>query len=407
MKSLIISLLYPLPENTGGRMRTMNFARCLKKYGDVDLLYLMPESKTLNASNLFQNEFCIAPNDNNSKYSGIRCSDFVINTKDRIKRLIEKRPYIITEWSPESINSMNSTIENENYDVILCRYINNSYPLFKLSGKYKKRVIIDFDDFYSESYLSNKIYNISNSYKKIKQAIQNLLIIRYQKKCLNFGAALFCSNTDLELVSKYRSNNKYIVPNTYPSHITYFPENDVGYGNINTLLFIGTLNYDPNTIGIKWFIDSIFPYLKKENQNIKLLIVGRQPTDEIRQLCTMIPEIDLHADAIDILPFYRKCGVVVVPILSGGGTRIKILEAGMASRPVLSTPFGAYGLDVTDGNDIMLFENRETFIEKYNILKEKDKYNMIAYNMKKNIEEKYSQNAFNKAMGKVISKTIN
>ena len=388
-------------------MRTMNFARALKKYGDVDLVYLTPGSNTLNSSIYFQNEYCIDIKEEDPVCSNNRYLVFLNDTEDRITRLVEKRPHMISKWSNKSILKFIEIIEDRKYDLILCRYISNSYPLFKLTDKYRKRVIIDFDDFYSDTYLNIRSGSVFSPYVRAKRMLQNMLIVSYQKKSLNFGAALFCSRTDLELVAKYGRNNIYVIPNTYPNHIADFPEKNVGYENIGTLLFIGTLNYGPNTNGIKWFINAIFKYMKDENKNIKLLIVGRQPTEEIRELCKVLPGIDLHADAEDILPFYHECGVVVVPILTGGGTRIKILEAGMASRPVISTKFGAYGLDVTDGKDIMLFENRETFMEKYNMLKNKDTYITVARNMKANIEEKYSQDAFRKEMHKVVDNIIN
>jgi len=388
-------------------MRTMNFARFFKAHGEVDILYLDPESKKINDSNIFTKEHSIYPRYQNLKNHGGKTNEWKNETKERIKRLIENRPYIVAEWSLDSCKKFKSLVENEKYDVILCRYISNSFPLFKLSEEYKKRTVIDFDDFYSEEYLRKEAATISNLYRKFKKYIQNKFVMGYQKKCLKFGAALFCSPIDLENISAYRQKeNIFIIPNTYPENNKFDSSYNDGYRNLGTFLFIGTLDYGPNRVGIKWFIENIFRQVLIENPDSKLLIVGRNPPEEISQICEKIPQIELHSNVPDVCPFYEKCGVVVVPIFEGGGTRIKILEAAMAMRPVLSTPFGAYGLNLTDGDNIMIFKDREGFMQKYIKLSDKDAYLSIVYNMKKTVESKYSPESFNNAMKIVIKNMI-
>lgn len=388
-------------------MRTMNFARFFKGYGEVDILYLKPESTISDDSSIFTKKYLIEPGISYSNNNRNNTHEWRIETKARIKRFIEKRPHMVAEWSHDSCKKFKSLVENEKYDVILCRYISNSLPLFQLPEKYKKKTIIDFDDFYSEEYLRKETENISNPYRKFKKYLQNKFLTDYQKKCLRFGAALFCSKIDLENISRHRKNgNIHIVPNTYPGNIRFDSTYSTGYCNLGIFLFIGTLDYGPNRIGIKWFVENIFQHVLIEKQDSRLLIVGRNPPEEIRQLCANMPQIELHSDVPDVGPFYEKCGVVIVPILNGGGTRIKILEAGMAQRPVLSTPFGAYGLDLTDGKNIMLFKDRESFMRKYKFLSDKDSYNNIASNLKNTVESNYSPESFINNMKIVINNMI-
>jgi glycosyltransferase involved in cell wall biosynthesis len=404
---LIIASLYPLPENLGTRMRTMNFVRFFKTIGDVELLYFRPGSKEVNTTDIFKKEYCIQPHgeyiDILRKRSNVRLKDI----KDRLKRFLNRRPYILTDWSSKSLNDFIALIKKGKYDLILCRYIHDTYPLLKLPEEIKKNIIIDFDDIYSDSYFDMKEKLIKGPYLRFKWNVQKNFVIHYQKKCLGFGAALFCSKKDLDIIcqnTKY--DNTYVVPNTYPISNNKYEYFGNGYPNREIFLFIGALDYEPNVSGLKWFIQTIFPHLKNRNEKIRMLVVGRHPVEEIKRLCLGTPDIELHADVSDVMPFYKRSGIVIVPILNGGGTRIKILEAAMAGRPVFSTPFGAYGLDVIDGKDLMLFKDTISFSEKYNKISEKATYEKCVNNLKSIVEEKYSQKGFSGAMDTVIKNII-
>ena len=403
MKSLIISLLYPLPENMGGSMRTMNFVRFFKKHGDVDLLYLNPESKQYDASGPFRKEQCILTNDEKINVHEKYIDDRRSRLRERLNRMAERRPSMLTEWSPRAVNEMVSLLTFEKYDVILCRYIHNSFPFFRFPVEIRKRIIIDMDDFYSDANLNRDVAKRGNPYKIFKNFIEKCLVLNYQKRCLAFGAVLVCSEIDYGKISiKKKINNIFIISNSYPIDRLYSKVHSAGYDNRNVFLFVGTLNYGPNSKGLEWFVESIFPYIQKVNRPSILLVVGRDPEEKLIAKCSGVPGIELHANVPDVGPFYERCGIVVVPILSGGGTRIKILEAGMAGRPVFSTQFGAYGLDVTDGKDIMIFNDRDSFNERYERMNKKETYENIKDNLKITVETKYSMESFDNGMNEVL-----
>jgi glycosyltransferase involved in cell wall biosynthesis len=406
-KVCIVTSLYPLPENIGTRMRTMNFVRFFKTIGGVDLVYFIPGSKEINNVDIFKKEYCILPRDKDNNILRKRSTVWIKDTKERLIRFLNRRPYIFTEWSSKSIKDFIAVIMKGKYHLILCRHINNTYPLFKLPEELKKNVIIDFDDIYSDSYFDMNEKLLKGPYLRFKWDIQKNFIINYQKKCLGFGAALFCSKKDLDIICEnMKKDNTYVVPNTHPilnKKNEYFGN---GFSNREIFLFIGALNYEPNVYGLKWFIQTIFPHLKNRNEKIRMLVVGRHPVEEIKELCLGTPDIELHADVPDVMPFYKRSGIVIVPILTGGGTRIKILEAAMAGRPVFSTPFGAYGLDVIDGKDLMLFKDKNSFSEKYVKISEKATYENMVNNLKSVVEEKYSQEGFSDTMGTIINNIL-
>ena len=227
--------------------------------------------------------------------------------------------------------------------------------------------------------------------------------MQYEKRCLTFGASLFCSDKDRKTVADgSRGTNAFVVPNIY--HNGAFGNYDFGDGfcNLNVLLFVGGLMYRPNIEGITWFVKSIFREFRTEHPEAKLLLVGHSPAREIHDLCAGNEGIELHADMPDINSYYRQCGAVVVPLLTGGGTRIKILEAALAGRPVLSTPMGAEGLDLADGTDLLLFKDTGEFMDRYRELLDRHTYDRMVCSAKDSVSSEYSRDRFHGIMEEVI-----
>jgi sugar transferase (PEP-CTERM/EpsH1 system associated) len=130
-----------------------------------------------------------------------------------------------------------------------------------------------------------------------------------------------------------------------------------GSGTENTagrnLVFVGSMDYYPNALAAASFTESIWPRVRERMPDARLLIVGANPGASVRALAS-VPGIEVTGTVPDVRPYYRDALAAIVPVRTGGGTRLKILEAMAAGVPVISTPLGAEGLDVTPGKDILL-----------------------------------------------------
>jgi polysaccharide biosynthesis protein PslH len=108
----------------------------------------------------------------------------------------------------------------------------------------------------------------------------------------------------------------------------------------------------------------VLPLLRRiASRKFRVLIVGRTGGVDLDRL-RVIEDVRLVLDPLDLSPYYAQSDVVIVPIRSGGGTRIKILEAFSYGLPVISTTIGAEGLDVTPGSDIIIADGAEAFAEQ-------------------------------------------
>jgi glycosyltransferase involved in cell wall biosynthesis len=127
-------------------------------------------------------------------------------------------------------------------------------------------------------------------------------------------------------------------------------------GPRSDLLFVGNLSYAPNVDGVHWLCRDVLPLLP----DVTLAAIGRNPPDDVLALAN--ERVHIGANVPDVGPWYAGSRVAVVPLWSGGGTRIKVLEAFAHRRPVVSTPVGAEGLGTGDGGlPVVVAETPEGF----------------------------------------------
>lgn len=126
------------------------------------------------------------------------------------------------------------------------------------------------------------------------------------------------------------------------------------------LVFSGSMDYHANIDAVTYFAREVWPGVWRKRPDLVFTIVGRKPAPEVQALAA-VPGIEVTGGVQDVRPFYREGLVAVVPLRIGGGSRLKILEAMAAGLPVVSTRLGAEGLEVTDGENIILADAPEAF----------------------------------------------
>ena len=130
-----------------------------------------------------------------------------------------------------------------------------------------------------------------------------------------------------------------------------------------SIVFTGSMDWMPNEDGMVFFVDEVLPRIQRAVPEATLTIVGRNPTARVRALAERNPRVTVTGTVPDVRPYLEAASVVVVPLRVGGGTRIKIYEAMGMERAVVSTAVGAEGLDVTDGEHIVLADDPASFAD--------------------------------------------
>jgi glycosyltransferase involved in cell wall biosynthesis len=124
------------------------------------------------------------------------------------------------------------------------------------------------------------------------------------------------------------------------------------------VLFVGSMDYHANVEAVLHFGKEIWPRIREREPQLVFTIVGRTPPEEIRRLAEL-PGVEVTGTVEDVRPFYAEALAAVIPLRVGGGSRLKILEAMAAGVPVVSTTLGAEGIEVRDGENVILADDAE------------------------------------------------
>ncbi len=172
-----------------------------------------------------------------------------------------------------------------------------------------------------------------------------------------FDALLVASAPDAEHLRTLAPHASVTV---YPNALPEVPAPP--RANREEIVFSGNLEYAPNITAVRFFRDRIWPSLRSRWPNLHWKIVGKNP-QAISGMVRDDPRIELTGFVQDAVASLAQAQVAVVPVLTGSGTRVKILEAWAAATPVVSTTPGAAGLDYRDGEHLLLADDPNNFIE--------------------------------------------
>jgi polysaccharide biosynthesis protein PslH len=122
------------------------------------------------------------------------------------------------------------------------------------------------------------------------------------------------------------------------------------------------MSYLPNHQGIAWFAEEVWPLIRRAAPGVELDVVGRGPPPNVQALGE-IDGITVHGGVPDMAPYFARSNAVVVPILTGAGIRVKIIEALAAGRATVSTPLGAEGLELEPGRHVLIADGAPAFAD--------------------------------------------
>jgi glycosyltransferase involved in cell wall biosynthesis len=126
------------------------------------------------------------------------------------------------------------------------------------------------------------------------------------------------------------------------------------------VVFVGHLGWRPNVDAAEWLTADVWPEVARERA-LRLRLVGRSPAPAVRALAS--ETVDVVPDVPDVIPELVTARVATAPLLSAGGTRIKILEALATGTPVVSTSLGALGLERLVGDHLVVADAPDAFAE--------------------------------------------
>ncbi|HEX7101364.1 MAG TPA: glycosyltransferase, partial [Nitrolancea sp.] len=306
-------------------------------------------------------------------------------------------PHEHAAWQAAWIDEIGRTYDNEPFD---------SIHLFRaatipLAANYLRRpdlqraiVQIDLDDV--ESRTQSRLAALYGRYgladERDEAERRSTVALHIEQQLLTGWDRIFvCSDIDrVELEQRLPQRRAEIV--VLPNRVR-LPQSSppLPHSSTRTLLYVGTLSYFPNADALNWFCREVLPRIREWSPiALRLLVVGSGPTNDVQDLAH-IPEVEIIGEVEQLGAWYARADVVIVPLRTGGGTRIKLIEALAYRRPVVSTTLAAEGLDVIDGTHLLIGDRPAVFARHcLRLLEDRDLAEQLATSGRALVEERYA-----------------
>lgn len=174
-----------------------------------------------------------------------------------------------------------------------------------------------------------------------------------------------CSEIDLKKLEEFNKNRikGTVIPNGVDISGRPYDKDPEKY-KCKNLIFCASLDYFPNKQGLLWFYKDVFPLLKQKINQIRLTIIGNISSNEDYRELIGDTTVNFIGKVDSVVPFYHESSVAIVPLLSGSGTRLKILEAMSLGNPIVTTTVGAEGIDYKNGEHLLVADTAAEFADQ-------------------------------------------
>ena len=341
--------LHPL--DTGGKIRTYNMLRALKRSHDITYVALTPpatsEAIRKSAAEYSQRAVWI-PWTETRKGSPKFLAELALN------QLGSSLPYVIRKYRSFAMAAAVHSVDDiGTQDLIICDFLTPAVNLFPAGRKPKTPLLLFQHNV--ESLIWKRLYEKAEGpARRWYFKSQWRRMERFEREtCAKFDGVVSVSPEDCAILRKdFRLTN---VLGDVPTGVdceTYAPT--ATPRKPHSLVFLGSMDWMPNIDAVEFFTNEIWAGVKKKFPQATFTIVGRNPPPKVRELEKRVPGLRVTGTVEDVKPFLHEAAAMVVPLRVGGGTRIKIFEGMATGIPVVSTRVGAEGLPVKHGENILL-----------------------------------------------------
>ncbi|MBK8392334.1 MAG: glycosyltransferase [Saprospiraceae bacterium] len=382
MKILQLCKKFPFPLKDGESIAVTYLTRALVDLGcEVTLLSMNTSKHYLDVNEL--------PADFNH-YKQIYTVDVDNRLKvgDAFANLFSDKSYHVSRFeSKEFAEKLIETLQSDDFDVVQLETLYLS-PYIDLIKQHSDAIVtmrshnIEFEIWERISqgtgFLPKKLY-LNHLTKKLK---------KYELEKLNdYDYLLAISQRDLDQFKKLGYKNGAMATPIGLQLDNY----KINQQTVNkSICFIGAMDWIPNAEGFNWFLEKVWPLVHKANPEAQFHVAGRNTPPDL--LALKSDNVFIHGEVDDAIEFIGNHDLMVVPLFSGSGMRVKIIEAMALEKCIVSTSLGAEGINVTDGANISLADDAETFAAQIlALIDDHDKRKQIGENARRFVMEYYDQ----------------
>jgi len=349
VKIVVISPRFPYPLEKGDKLRLYHQLKVLSKHHEIVLMSLSDVDVKVEDINHLESFV--------SKVYVFRLSKIKIIAR-LLLGVFSSKPFQVLYFTDNQIKKeINLLIEKEKPDFILNQLIR--------TAEYSKDLgfdkVLDYMDSFSQgmkkrqgnsSFPFSYIYNLE--YKRL---------VKYETDIFKyFDRHMIISEQDKNAFDSTIRQDIKVVPNGVD--MSFFYPKD--YKKKYTISFIGNMGYRPNIIASEFLIKEIYPRLKKDYNDLRILLAGARPHSRVKALANK--EVFVSGWLEDIREAYGESKIFVAPLFTGIGQQNKILEAMSMEIPVITTTGVNNAIGAKDGEEILIADDAEEFVKQINRL---------------------------------------
>ena len=390
MKILFVTSASPGYPNAGAVIQTHHFIRLLAKKHQVGLWSF---SNGESGRDLGSLKRCL---------SFVHFEERILNLSpiDRIRRragwIFGRNAMGRWGYTEKSMkNSLERAIREFQPDVVQFEQLHVAYPIFPLSLQPKRPVLVfNAHDAIHVVLQRSLKEQIKENYPFNLRTILDRWFCRAVKKMeldvVKTSDVLFTvSEVDAKALANSDKDFHVLANGVDTDHFQPLPWDKVA--DAPTMVFVGNLSYGPNTEAIHYYVENLHEKLMAKYQNLKFIIIGGVP-EELEKY-KKIKGMEFVGFQREFREFFAKSHMSIVPLLSGSGTRFKILDSWAMGRPVVSTTIGAEGLQYKNDENILIADEPDDFVKCVSqVLENRDQAKRISLAGRATVEKGYSWN---------------
>lgn len=379
-------------------MRAYQLIRGLSKRHTVHLVAFSASDDDLRYVDVLQS-FCEQAHVAHDRRTAIR------SLKGAVGLLSPAPRSYVAAWNPEVKVLVDRLVDGGGYDAAIAFGLRNGPYLRSCRGIAR---IIDNDNCDTE-YIARSAAQLTSRLLRFRRKLTWAKSRRYEARLApRFDAALVVSQEDASALGGIAPalaarGAIHVIPNGADLVLLDYRGPEV---DCRQIIFTGALTYSANLDAAVYFVREVFPAIKSRIADAHLVITGSVEGVDV-SLFRNRPDVRLTGRLEDVRPEIARSGVVVVPTRVGGGTRLKVLEAMALGTPVVATSFGAMGLGVEHGHNILIGDTPGEFAEQVcRLIESSELRAVMAANGREFVRERYGWDGIVDRLDRVIETTV-
>jgi polysaccharide biosynthesis protein PslH len=374
MKILFLSRWFPFPPNNGSKIRIHQLLRGLSQYHDVTLLSFsdppLPSPEILQKNNICSSIQVVPWKPYNRQ-----------STKAWLGFFSHLPRSLVDTYSIEMDSLIHTTLQKYKFDLVIASQLSMAsyFPSFQgVPALYEE---MELGSFYEQ------VLREDHFPRRLLARLSWFKLKRYSSRLLeDFNSSTVVSEKEYHIVARNFPAHKgkvEVLPNGVDLREYQHVKAD---RRPKHLIFSGSFTYLANYQAMQWFIGEVYPFIREQIPDVRLIITG----DHANLPLPCLENIILAGYVEDIKSLIASCDVSIVPIWSGGGTRLKILEAMALGTPVVSTNKGAEGLQAQNGEHLLIADDPQSFAgHVIDLLLNKNRRDYLSSNALQLIKDRY------------------